>query len=495
VISQPVAPLSLTATPAATTCALDNGHITLAKAGGTAPYVTYSWSGPGGYTSATSDPAVGNTLAPGAYSVTVTDNAGCTATTSCTVNSSSPASITGTFTNETCGLVNGTITTTPSGGTTYTYAWSDGGITTQNRTGLNGGVAYTVTVTANPGGCTASHTFNVLALWETPLVTVQPTNQKAADGGSVTFSATIGDVSTYQWQLSTDGGGSWNNVAGATSTSLTVSSLTAAMNGYLYHLTGYTPCSPVTTAVSNNAKLRVYPSTQASGIIWGSVIPGQIPLQWTNGNGDGRICVVRKHPSAAYPPIDPTDGTVYTANTSYNPTNGVAAQVTYNTGATTTYGCSQVIYRGTGTSSIATSLASYQRYHFKIFEYYGTTDPTFNVNAASTNPANRMSASKEAIPGLYETSTDGSLIVEGLYPNPAVDNVTFKLTLAEEIPVTISIFNEGGQKVMDFAAGQVMSSGDHDIKVSFNKMMASGNYVLTVSAGSEMVVYGFAVIK
>jgi hypothetical protein len=494
VITQPAAPISLTATATATTCALSNGSVSLANSGGTPGY-TYSWTGPGGFTSAVQNPGTG-TLAPGTYSVTVTDAApgGCTATASCTVNSSAPASITGTFTNETCNLTNGTITTTPGGGTTYTYAWSDGGITTQNRTGLAGGITYTVTVTANPGGCTASQSFVVLALYEAPVVTLQPTDQKAADGGTVTFSATIGDVSTYQWQVSTNSGGSWSDVSGATSTSLTVSSLTAAMNGYLYHLTGYTPCSPVTTAVSNNAKLRVYPSTQASGIIWGSVIPGQIPLQWTNGNGDGRICVVRKHPSTGYPPIDPTDGTVYTANTSYSPTNATAAQITAGPG-TTTYGSSQVIYRGTGTSSIATNLASYQRYHFKIFEYYGTTDPTFNTGTGSTNPSNRMSASKEAIPGLYETSTDGSLIVEGLYPNPAIDNVTFKLTLAEEIPVTISIFNEGGQKVMDFAAGQVMSSGDHDIRVPFNKMMASGNYVLTVSAGNEMVVYGFAVIK
>ncbi len=495
VISQPVAPLSLTATPTATTCALDNGHITLAKAGGTAPYVTYSWSGPGGYTSATSDPAAGNTLAPGAYSVTVTDNAGCTATASCTVNSSAPASITGTFTNETCNLTNGTITTTPSGGTTYTYAWSDGAVTTQNRTGLAGGVSYTVTVTANPGGCTAQATFAVLALYEAPTVTVQPTDQKAADGGSVTFTAAIGDVSTYQWQISTDAGGSWNDVGGATSTSLTVSSLTAAMNGYLYHLTGYTPCSPVTSAVSNNAKLRVYPSTQARSIVWGNVIPGQIPLQWTNGNGDGRICVIRKDPSAANYPVSPTDGTVYTANTSYNPLNPTAAQRTA-AGVSTSIGCSQVIYRGTGANSIATGMASYQRYHFKIFEYYGTTDPTFNTNAGtSNNPLNRMSASKEAIPGLYETSTDGSLIVEGLYPNPAVDNITFKLTTAEEMPVTISIFNESGQKVIDFASNQVMASGDHDIRVPFNKMMASGSYVLAVSAGNEMVVYGFSVIK
>ena len=56
-----------------------------------------------------------------------------------------------------------------------------------------------------------------------PVVTAQPTNQTVNAGQPATFSAaaTGSPAPTVQWQVSTDGGATWNDIAGATSPTLT----------------------------------------------------------------------------------------------------------------------------------------------------------------------------------------------------------------------------------------------------------------------------------
>lgn len=104
-------------------------------------------------------------LAAGTYQVTVTDNNGCTQTSSSFVLSQ-PTQIllSETHTDVTvCGASDGTITLTVSGGTpTYTYAWTGpSGFTaaTQNLTGLEGGI-YQVLVSDN-NLCTATLSVSV----------------------------------------------------------------------------------------------------------------------------------------------------------------------------------------------------------------------------------------------------------------------------------------------------------------------------------------------
>ncbi len=60
-----------------------NGAIVLTVSGGTTPYASYAWTGPGGYTASVKDISG---LAAGSYTVIVTDHNGCTATTTVTLN-------------------------------------------------------------------------------------------------------------------------------------------------------------------------------------------------------------------------------------------------------------------------------------------------------------------------------------------------------------------------------------------------------------------------
>lgn len=63
-------------------------------------------------------------------------------------------------------------------------------------------------------------------------ISAQPSDQNAVDASAVTFTvAAAGDGITYQWQQSTDGGTTWTNIAGATSASYTINSVTVTLSG------------------------------------------------------------------------------------------------------------------------------------------------------------------------------------------------------------------------------------------------------------------------
>lgn len=128
-----------------------SGAISLAVAGGTAPY-TFLWND-----GASTQNRTG--LAAGNYSVVITDSRGCTqAVNSLTVTQPAAAlTLTTSVVNQTCsGVNNGSATVTPAGGTApYSYDWSGNptGDGTATITGLAGG-SYSVTVT-DAKGCTA----------------------------------------------------------------------------------------------------------------------------------------------------------------------------------------------------------------------------------------------------------------------------------------------------------------------------------------------------
>ncbi|NVK84470.1 MAG: SprB repeat-containing protein, partial [Cytophagia bacterium] len=139
--------LSASATKVDVLCNGDaSGSANLTVTGGTGPY-SYSWNG-GAFT--TQD-LTG--LAAGVYSVLVTDNQGCTATTSVTINEPAALALSAIPTDITCnGANDGEIDLQVTGGTgSYTYSWSNAA-TTQDLTGLSPGT-YVVTVT-DAVGCT-----------------------------------------------------------------------------------------------------------------------------------------------------------------------------------------------------------------------------------------------------------------------------------------------------------------------------------------------------
>ena len=119
-------------------------------------------------------------------------------------------------------------------------------------------------------------------------ITTHPENQTAAEGDAATFSiaATGSPAPDCQWQVSTDGGGSWSNVTngtGGTSAHYTTPAATMAMDGYRYRCIASNGISPAAT--SNAATLTVTATPPPAPNPY-RIIEGQAGV-WTQGGGDG----------------------------------------------------------------------------------------------------------------------------------------------------------------------------------------------------------------
>ncbi|MBK8846394.1 MAG: hypothetical protein IPO27_07545 [Bacteroidetes bacterium] len=191
------------------------GTATSTPAGGTGPY-TYLWNDGAAQTTAT---ATG--LSAGTYTVTVTDNNGCTSTCSYTVTEPTALTCVGSGTNVSCnGGNNGTATSPPAGGTSpYTYLWSNGQ-TNATATGLIAGT-YTATVT-DANGCTTSCSYPVT---EPAVLTCvgSGTNVSCNGGNNGTATSTpAGGTSPYTYLWS-------NGQTNATATGLIAGTYTATV--------------------------------------------------------------------------------------------------------------------------------------------------------------------------------------------------------------------------------------------------------------------------
>ncbi|WCM41546.1 T9SS type A sorting domain-containing protein [Flavobacterium sp. CBA20B-1] len=177
----------------------NNGTIDITPTGGTAPY-TYLW------TTGDTGTSVSN-LAPGTYSLTITDANNCTATEDFVITEPTVLVATNAAqTNVTLfGGNDGSATVAASGGTApYTYMWSNGA-TTAAITNLTAGT-YTATVT-DANGCTATEDFVITQPIPLMAQSVSQTNVSCNGGSDASASiVAIGGNAPYTYQWSPSGG-------------------------------------------------------------------------------------------------------------------------------------------------------------------------------------------------------------------------------------------------------------------------------------------------
>ena len=116
---------------------------------------------------------------------------------------------------------------------------------------------YVITVTGSSSGAptqTRNLTY-IISAAASATITSQPADQTVCVGGTATFIVAANNASGYQWKVSTNGGTSYADIPGATTTSYTISGITASMNGYKYQVVVSAACAP--SVISSAATLTV----------------------------------------------------------------------------------------------------------------------------------------------------------------------------------------------------------------------------------------------
>ena len=145
------------------------------------------------------------------------------------------------------------------------------------------------------------------------------------------------------------------------------------------------------------------PTQNASALSFSNVTSASVTVNWTNGNGDGRVLIMR---AGSVPNKFPLDGADYTPGQDLG--NG-----------------NIVVYNGTGSAATINDLTSNTNYQFRLFEYkknaetggyalYQLSDPahgsqsTLDPNAAVTVAGRVLTDSGRAVGGASVYLTDSS---------------------------------------------------------------------------------------
>ena len=256
----------------------NDGSVNISASGGVPPY-SYNWSNGSNQTTL-------NNLTSGTYSVTITDDTGCTVSTSVVVNQPLLLTASINYTDITCfNQIDGTATASAVGGTApYTYFWSNGS-NSAAITNLPMGT-YTVTVT-DYNSCTASTSINIVE--PAPLTSlVSPTTNVDCFGnntGSATVIA-IGGTSPYSYNWSSGG------------TNVTSSGLISGT--YYVTITDNHGCTDtnsvditqplqMTTAITSTTNVSCYSDTNGSATITTNGGTPPYNYNWSNGSNSSTI--------------------------------------------------------------------------------------------------------------------------------------------------------------------------------------------------------------
>jgi uncharacterized repeat protein (TIGR01451 family) len=265
-----VADITITGQITQSSCTGNTGAIDITVTGSTAPY-SYLWSA--GITSEDL-----SNIPSATYTVTVTNNAGCTKTASFFVPTTSTLNVTGSITPTGCGAPSGSIDLTVTGGAApYNFDWADipGANNPEDRSNLPVGTYFVIVVDAN--GCDIARSFTVSTSAQVPVFTFFATQISCNGAATGALDVVVtGGTPPYVFQ--------WSN--GATTQSIN----NLSVGSYSLTLTDAIGCTRVGTAnilqptsfgVSINNNPLCDGTLNASVSIFGST--GSHTYNWSNG--------------------------------------------------------------------------------------------------------------------------------------------------------------------------------------------------------------------
>jgi Peptidase family M1 domain/Secretion system C-terminal sorting domain len=119
------------------------------------------------------------------------------------------------------------------------------------------------------GAATQSTTVSfVINPGASPAITTQPISQTICEGANVSFTITAATATNFQWQVSTNGGTSWANIAGATNASIVLLTVSNTLNGNQYRCQASTLCGAsnstgATLTVNTGINITTQPASAA----------------------------------------------------------------------------------------------------------------------------------------------------------------------------------------------------------------------------------------
>ena len=140
---------------------------------------------------------------------------------------------------------------------------------------------YTINFVYPTIGCTSAATLVPVKV-DTPItITKQPDSAKVCTDKVTTFAVTVkGTSPIYQWQVSTDAGNTFANVAnggvysGATTATLTVTAPPVSMNGYIYRCSVRTPSCGAVLTLQRPLLVSPLPTVVISAAPYTKLLPG-----------------------------------------------------------------------------------------------------------------------------------------------------------------------------------------------------------------------------
>jgi len=124
------------------------------------------------------------------------------------------------------------------------------------------------------------------------------------------------------------------------------------------------------------------PTIQASNITFSNVSTNQLNVSWENGDGSGRIVIVKQNQAVDFVP---TNLSSYSANNDFSNATDIGNN-------------NYVVYVGQGNNFTLTGLSEGTSYHFQIFEYNGANGlEVYNTDTSTGNPESVVTLSTPSI--------------------------------------------------------------------------------------------------
>jgi len=386
-----------------------------------------------------------------------------------------------------CAGTSVTFTATPTnGGTTPVYQWylnsnpvGSNSASYTNASLVNGDEVNVVMISNASCGTGSPATSNNISLTVNvvPSITSQPVASTIGDGGNTSFSVTAtGAGLTYQWQISTDGGTTYNNIlaagtnpvySGWTTSTLGLTGVVTANNGYLYRCIVSGTCAPSVTSngallsVNNAPAITSHPagSTVCAGLntsfsvtATGTITGYQWQVSTDGGTTFNNILTAGANPAysgystqtlALTGVVASNDGYQYRCVVSGpvppNATSNAATLTVQEAPVVTVNPAPASICNGANTSFAVTATGDITTYQWQVSTDGGTTYN--NILAAGTNPVYAgWSTTTLSLTGAVSANNGYKYrcVVSG-FCAPAATSTGALLTVSNSMPVSVAI--------------------------------------------------------